>query len=130
MRGQGLNNMTSLSVLILRNNKIESVPNFIGNFSQLEYLDMRNNCLVGEIPESLANLANLNYWDGDDDPETAWYTSFSGNYLTGTVPTELKNRLVEEAFYGNLLEGENNQKQLSLIDGAELNLSLNSTVTS
>ena len=125
-----LSNMTSLFTLTLENNKIKSIPNFIGNFSMLQFLDLRNNCLTGEIEPFLGNLTNLIYSNKDETHEATAYTSFSGNYLTGTVPAALKNRLEEEAFYNNLLEGENNQKQLTLIDGAELNLSLNSSVSS
>ena len=125
-----LSNMTSLFTLTLENNKIKSIPNFIGNFSMLQFLDLRNNCLTGEIEPFLGNLTNLIYSNKDETHEATAYTSFSGNYLTGTVPAALKNRLEEEAFYNNLLEGESNQKQLTLIDGAELNLSLNSSVSS
>ncbi|MBP3914386.1 leucine-rich repeat domain-containing protein, partial [Clostridium sp.] len=125
-----LKDMTNLMILTLNNNRVKTIPDFISGFTNLTQLDMRNNCLVGNIPEFLSNLTNLTYDYPYDDEMTQIYTSFEGNYLTGTVPTALKNRLGEEAFYGNLLEGENNQKQLSLIDGAELNLSLNSTVTS
>ena len=120
-----LGDMPNIKVLLLKNNKISEIPELIGNFLNLNYLDFRNNNLQGELPIYLDNLINLKYWDRYNQ-----YTSFSGNYLTGTVSETLKNRLGEEAFYNNLLEGENNQKQLTLIDGAELNLSLNSTVTS
>ena len=93
--------MKNLDILILRNNNIKNIPDYLGDFNQLEYLDMRNNQLMGELPSFLETLPNLKFWYGYDDPE-AYYTSFSGNYLTGTVPTALKNKLGEEAFYNNL----------------------------
>ena len=119
-----LSNNTALIRIYLKNNKIKSIPDFIGSFSNLKTLDIRNNYLIGEVPSFFDNLTNLKYWDGYEQ-----YTSFSGNYLTGTVSSTLKNRLGEEAFYNNLLEGETNQKQLTLLPGAELNLSLNSIPT-
>ncbi|KDP30599.1 hypothetical protein JCGZ_16252 [Jatropha curcas] len=56
-------NMTNIYSLVLRNCSINGqIPEYIGNWSSLKYLDLSFNNLTGEIPESLKAL-NLSIMD-------------------------------------------------------------------
>ncbi|KAF2302182.1 hypothetical protein GH714_033634 [Hevea brasiliensis] len=51
-------NMTNIYTLVLRNCSISGyIPEYIGNWSSLEYLDLSFNYLTGQIPESFKNLS-------------------------------------------------------------------------
>ncbi|MBP3917300.1 leucine-rich repeat domain-containing protein, partial [Clostridium sp.] len=124
-----LENIKNLITLQLSNNCIDEIPNFIGLFTELRLLDLSANKISGEIPTELNNLSNLIY-DSASINEPGYFTSFAGNQITGTIPSELKLTLNEPlAFANNLLEGEPNQRQLALKSSEELNLSLNSSIT-
>ena len=117
------NELPNLTFINMSRNKLTgTIPSTIGELTNLEELSLNDNYLTGEIPVELNNLTQLTV-------DEKWNT-FKNNYLTGTVPEGLKSKVGAAAFYGNLLEGENNQKQLTLLPGAELNLSLNSSATS
>ena len=75
----------------------------MGNLSNLTWLDLDDNQLVGEIPQELGNLSNLTHLDLNDNQLTGsiptWLSNFSnleflnlgGNQFTGPVPAWLGN---------------------------------------
>ena len=101
-----LGEMTSLVVLDLFSNKIESsIPTEIGNLGRkLKYVDLDNNLLSGKLPTELGMLQSL---------ETLW---LNNNLLTGTVPSELGLNTNLKSLYlaGNMLTGTMPQEICSL----------------
>ncbi len=76
-----LGNLSNLRDLDLGENGLTgSIPPQLENLSNLEKLDLSNNDLTGTIPSELGNLSNL-----EED------LNLSNNDLTGTIPTELGN---------------------------------------
>jgi Leucine-rich repeat (LRR) protein len=77
---ESLGNLTQLSVLYLEENNLSgSIPGSLGNLTQLSELTLNENLLSGSIPESLGNLSQLNYLD------------LSYNQLSGPIPESLGN---------------------------------------
>ena len=75
-----LGNLSNLTVLYLNNNQLTgSIPEELGNLSNLTVLYLNNNQLTGPIPEELGNLSNLTY------------LYLNNNQLTGPIPPELDN---------------------------------------
>ena len=72
-----LTNLTQLS--LNRNNLTGTIPDELGNLTNLTRLDLSVNGLTGTIPDELGNLTNLTQ------------LSLNRNNLTGTIPTELGN---------------------------------------
>ena len=73
-----IENLTSLSQLILSNNNItDTLPSSIGNLSNLIDIMLQMNAISGEIPESLGTLSALDNLD------------LSNNNLTGSIPESL-----------------------------------------
>ncbi len=66
-------------VSLSSNNLSGSIPESIGNLSNLSYLYLYSNSLTGSIPESIGNLSNLSY------------LSLSSNSLTGSIPESIGN---------------------------------------
>ena len=75
------------------NNLVGQIPDELGDLSELEYLDLRSNYLNGQIPSSLGNLNQLTF------------LSLHTNQLTGPIPDALGNlkNLEFVRFAGNSL---------------------------
>ena len=57
---ESIGNLTNLQSLSLNLNQLSgSIPSTLGNLSKLTYLDLSENQLSGPIPESIGNLSNL-----------------------------------------------------------------------
>lgn len=61
------------------NNLVGSIPEEIGNLTELYTLDLSGNTLTGEIPSSIGNMHILGY------------LYLSNNQLTGSIPQEIGN---------------------------------------
>ncbi|XP_020089700.1 probable LRR receptor-like serine/threonine-protein kinase At1g56140 isoform X1 [Ananas comosus] len=71
-----LENLTSLSILSLRNSQITGqIPDYLGEFVNLTYLDLSFNNLSGQIPRSFQNFSSLQH------------LYLGTNNLTGDLPT-------------------------------------------
>ncbi|MCK4664225.1 MAG: T9SS type A sorting domain-containing protein [Bacteroidales bacterium] len=92
----GLGGMVQLERLWLYNNQFTSIPETIGNLSNLTNLRIENNQLTGEIPSSIGNLSKLTY------------LSLYHNQLSGSIPTGIGNLnlLIELHLEDNQLNGE------------------------
>ncbi|XP_058748189.1 probable LRR receptor-like serine/threonine-protein kinase At3g47570 [Vicia villosa] len=116
-----LTNSTQLSTIILGQNKFGSkLPDFIGNLSiNLEYFDLSENQIYGEIPERIGQLIGLTYLDiGYNSLEGAIPNSIGKltnlvrlvlekNNLSGNIPTNIGNLTILSELYlsANKLEG-------------------------
>ena len=75
-----LGRLSSLEWLDLSNNRLSGeIPPELGNLANLEWLDLSDNRLSGEIPAELGRLSNLRWLD------------LSDNRLSGEIPAELGN---------------------------------------
>jgi hypothetical protein len=75
-----LGNLSNLTHLNLSPNNITgSIPESLGNLSNLTVLHLYSNNITGSIPESLGNLSNLTQ------------LSLSSNNITGSIPESLGN---------------------------------------
>ncbi|KAG5546792.1 hypothetical protein RHGRI_018834 [Rhododendron griersonianum] len=104
-----LGNWSQLSDLILRNNNISgSIPSNIGDYPSLSLLDLSFNNLAGPIPDSLFNLSSLSY------------LFLGNNKLNGTLPALRSTSLLNIDVSYNELSGS----FPSWIDGQGLQLNL------
>ncbi|OIW13580.1 hypothetical protein TanjilG_25679 [Lupinus angustifolius] len=100
--GHGRGNLENL---ILNNNFISgSIPQSIGNCTNMIWLSLTNNHITGEIPASVGNLNQLailqlgqNLLTGRIPPElgkcrSLVWLDLSSNKLIGTIPSELSNQ--------------------------------------
>ncbi|WP_026450266.1 T9SS type A sorting domain-containing protein [Aequorivita capsosiphonis] len=78
------------------NNLVGSIPNEIGNLTELEFLAFWNNTLTGNIPDELGNCTKIELLSLED------------NALTGTIPASFSNLTNMSSFWlnGNLLSGD------------------------
>jgi len=68
-----------ISISLLFNNLEGTIPNSIGQLTNLENLELSFNKLEGSIPSEIGNLKNLKV------------LAFNGNNLTGPIPTSIGN---------------------------------------
>ncbi|XP_058071831.1 probable LRR receptor-like serine/threonine-protein kinase At1g56130 [Magnolia sinica] len=89
-----IENMTSLSTLVLRNNMLSgTVPFFIENHQSLKHMDLSFNNLSGTIPVSLFNMNSLEH------------LFLGNNSLSGTLPSQKSERLRNVDLSYNQLSG-------------------------
>ncbi|TKW15224.1 hypothetical protein SEVIR_5G222700v4 [Setaria viridis] len=75
-----IGNLTNLEYLDISANRIFGrVPSGIGNLRSLSYLDLSQNMLVGSLPSSIGNMRSLTYLD------------LSKNMLNGSIPSGIGN---------------------------------------
>ncbi|XP_058071873.1 probable LRR receptor-like serine/threonine-protein kinase At1g56140 isoform X7 [Magnolia sinica] len=110
-----IENMTSLCILVLRNNMLfGTIPSTIGKHQSLKHMDLSFNNLSGPIPPSLFNISSLvNLFLGN-------------NSLSGTLPFQKSNTLLNIDLSYNQLSGS--FPRWVLDGGPNLNLVANSFV--
>ncbi|KAK1685176.1 hypothetical protein QYE76_046024 [Lolium multiflorum] len=88
-------NMTSLSVLVLRNNKINDTLDSVefSKFQNLSVLDLSFNNITGQTPLSIFNLTSLNF------------LILGNNSLSGSLPPTKNDQLTNLDFSYNHLSG-------------------------
>ena len=112
-----LGNLTNLTHIWLHRNSLTgSIPAGLGNLTNLTHLYLDRNDLTGSIPTQLGNLTNLT---------TLWLFS---NSLTGSIPNTLGNltNLTQLHLYGNSLTGSIPQQLGNLTNLTQLYLDGNS----
>ncbi|MFT5103195.1 MAG: hypothetical protein ACI86C_000847 [Candidatus Latescibacterota bacterium] len=104
------NKVTGISLLF--NNIQGSIPNSIGDLTNLVTLELAFNNINGEIPSTIGNLTKLEV------------LSFNGNFLSGNIPESIGNlsALKELHLSSNLLTGAMPASLASLKDMAVLNV--------
>ena len=132
------------------NNLIGEIPNEIGSFQNLEYLDLSNpyyasnssNKLSGDIPKEIGNLQNLTHLNLEDQNlsgeiiaeignlQNLEYLDLSNNNLTGDIPVEIGNlqnleflNLTQNNLSANIIPPEIwNLQNLSVLGLGKINL--------
>jgi len=96
-------NTTIIRISLPSNNLNGTIPVEIGNFSNLDDLNLTNNPLSGSIPPEIGNLTNLRVfrcWDnqltGNIPPELGQCVNLEtlqifATQISGTIPPELGN---------------------------------------
>ena len=94
LKPEDLEGLSNLRGLRWANNDLTEFPPGLERLTKLEWLDLSNNKLEGNIPESLGELASL-----------IWI-NLQGNQLTGTIPESLAKLDLERFILGrNELSG-------------------------
>uniref|UniRef100_I1PPX5 non-specific serine/threonine protein kinase n=1 Tax=Oryza glaberrima TaxID=4538 RepID=I1PPX5_ORYGL len=95
-----ISNMTSLSILVLRNCKISDNLASIdfSKFASLKLLDLSFNNITGQVPEAMLGLNSLNFLDFS-------YNQLSGNFPSWANEKNLQLNLVANNF---VLDNSNN----------------------
>ncbi|XP_042403693.1 probable LRR receptor-like serine/threonine-protein kinase At1g56140 isoform X2 [Zingiber officinale] len=89
-----ISNMTSLSTLVLRNNKIsDTIPLNFQPYNGLTFLDLSFNNITGQVPQSLFNLRSLAF------------LFLGNNSLTGSLPRQKSTALMNIDLSYNQLSG-------------------------
>ena len=73
------------------------IPECIGNFKNLNYLDISGNCFTGEIPPSIGNLNKVTYMSLSGKTDVDLCPGTFG--FTGSVPPSLGNMFGMKYFY-------------------------------
>ena len=108
---ESIGNLTQLTILRLDDNQLTTIPDSIGNLTQLEYLNLFDNPLSDEnaIPGSMANLQRLD-------------TLQLGSSGLAYLPTPITNltNLTYLGLSNNLLVGLENIEQLTNLQELDL----------
>ena len=111
-----LGNLTNLESITLSDNNLSgAIPAELGNLTNLESITLSDNNLSGAIPAELGNLTNLtNLWLG-------------GNALSGQIPAQLGNltNLTHLSLGSNVLSGQIPTQLGNLTNLTSLGLSSN-----
>jgi len=113
LEGLGIGNCSSLEFINLWENKLTgNIPPEIGNLDSLKFLELYSNQLTGTIPPELSNCSNL---------EELW---LDHNQLSGTIPPELANlnNLSVLALSCNQLTGSIPESFINLFQNTYLSL--------
>ncbi|PIA37786.1 hypothetical protein AQUCO_03000368v1 [Aquilegia coerulea] len=118
--------MKGLTVLILRNNLLSgSIPSDIGEYQNLQRLDLSFNNLSGQIPTSLFNLGSLSH------------LFLGNNSLSGAIPPQKNSSILNVDLSYNRLSGslpswvtERNLQLNVIANNLTLSSSNNSVLTS
>jgi hypothetical protein len=113
---EAIGNFANLESLNLSKNKLQgNIPTSIGQLSAMRHLYLNNNALSGEIPGTIGQLKNL------------YYITLSSNQLSGNIPPEIGDMLKlgqlilqSNKFSGSIPVSIANLKELTY-----LNLSVN-----
>jgi len=81
------------SINLSDNNLSGNIPDYLGEWVKLRYLDLSDNNLNGEIPQSIGNLIYLDQ------------LRLHNNRLTGSIPSNLPDTLRILLLHGNQLSG-------------------------
>ncbi|KAL3520262.1 hypothetical protein ACH5RR_018411 [Cinchona calisaya] len=109
-------NLTMLVKLSMSNNSITGkLPNNIGDFKSLEYLDLSGNLFFSTLPPGIGNLGSLKN------------LSLAGNNFSGSIPDTISGlRSIQSLDLShNSFSGEVPSSLMKLMDLISLNLSLN-----
>ena len=117
--GVTVNNNRVTGLDLHQNNLTGTIPQEIGDLTNLTRLSLYDNQLAGSIPNEIRNLTNLNYLylhinqlNGEIPAEIGNLTNLSSlllqsNQLTGLIPAEIGNltNLTQLSLWGNQLTG-------------------------
>ena len=95
-----IGNLTQLTLLDLSHNQITSIPSEIGQLTNLNTLNLQDNQLTGSIPAALGTIGNLN------SSGTTTNLYLQNNQLTGAIPDTLGDATRLNTLYLHL---KNNQ---------------------
>ncbi|MED6151773.1 hypothetical protein PIB30_085674 [Stylosanthes scabra] len=134
-------NFTSLKVLSLSNNDFSStLPPWLFNLSHISYIDLSQNYLHGQLPQSKPKLLSLEtlclYGNDLDGPIPDWLgqldqmkaLDLSYNNFVGPISTTLRNLsslLIELRLHSNLFTGTISEKSFHFLSNLK-NLGLGS----
>ncbi|GFP93979.1 receptor-like protein kinase bri1-like 3 [Phtheirospermum japonicum] len=117
-------NLDSLSVAILSSNQLSgAIPNSIGGgaYGSLEWLQLNNNSLTGQLPSNLRNCTTLFVLDVGDNKLTGKSPEWIGNYMLYLAVLRLRNN----EFYGHIPSAYCQLSGLQIMDFAHNQLTGN-----
>ena len=87
---ESIGNLTELTQLTFKGNNLSGeIPESIGYLTKLTQLNLADNALSGSIPETIGNLKSLTNLD------------LSNNLLTGNIPNRIEDLMVLHTFFAD-----------------------------